>query len=372
MIGFSVEIGRIDAALTELWREIAESFDKDSRGVFRARTLNLIVYLQTGPETIEPISNEIAAFAERYPGRVIFLMDGQRRANEPLEARIAISCRASGRGKGQICAEQILLNVRGEQLGELRSLVTPLLSPDLPVFLLWLGDLVSIDGLFRSLTQTADRAIVDSSSFKRPEAELFRLAALATARRRLVLGDLAWDRLGIWRQLTADLFDSAPDLLGSIERIRITATRRPHRHAAMLYLGWLSTRLGWRPSATLDKSGPGKLSFVGPEGRDLAVEIEEGKSGEPARAEGISAVRFFGAESGGGGVQFEIFVEGSGLRCRSTLPGGRSVDRLHEPTPTNGLRLLSKQVDRIDRDPDFEQALTVAGSLLGAETPGDI
>jgi glucose-6-phosphate dehydrogenase assembly protein OpcA len=112
----------------------------------------------------------------------------------------------------------------------------------------------------------ADRLIVDSADFARPELTLPHVARLA--RLRVGITDLNWARLTHWRELIAQFFDVPAwrPFLGGITGIRAGFTvdmdgRDIHPLQALLLLGWLASRLGWRPVEALAPSEAGGLLF---------------------------------------------------------------------------------------------------------------
>ena len=71
-------------------------------------------------------------------------------------------------------------------------------------------------------------------------------------REDVALGDLAWARLSPWRRLTTQFFDVPGTLpvLDLIDEVSVTYGNSAHQWSgfsgALLYAGWLGSRLGWR------------------------------------------------------------------------------------------------------------------------------
>jgi hypothetical protein len=150
----------------------------------------------------------------------------------------------------------------GGAIRSLGNIIQPLLKPDLPVYLWWLGDPPdSDDPMFNNLMTMSDRLIFDSTGFFNPEHDIQMLAALPDASPNAALSDLNWSRISPWLQLVAQFFDTPeyrPYLAGvsavEIEHavIPILAQVRtdqgdvsPNPTRALLLAGWLKTRLGW-------------------------------------------------------------------------------------------------------------------------------
>src|SRR5260221_13309074 len=105
------------------------------------------------------------------------------------------------------CFDQATMLATGGVLRSISNIVQPLLKPDLPVYLWWLGDPPDNDTIFNSLLQLSDRVIVDSTSFFNPEQDIHPLALLRQAAPDCALSDLNWGRLTPWRQLIIQFFD---------------------------------------------------------------------------------------------------------------------------------------------------------------------
>ena len=69
----------------------------------------------------------------------------------------------------------------------------------------WPGDPPFSDPVFQQLVDLGDRLVINASDFTDLAGGLKRLAAI---RRRLGVGDIAWERLAPWHELTAQFFDA--------------------------------------------------------------------------------------------------------------------------------------------------------------------
>jgi glucose-6-phosphate dehydrogenase assembly protein OpcA len=146
------------------------------------------------------------------------------------------------------------------------SVVIPLLVPDLPVFLWWTGTPPSDARHLDDLVRLAHRLIVDSADFARADRTLPEVAGLS--RLNVGITDLNWARLTHWRELVAQFFDVPVwrPFLDGITGIRAGFAvdmdgRDIHPLQALLLLGWLASRLGWRPVEALAPSEAGGLLF---------------------------------------------------------------------------------------------------------------
>jgi glucose-6-phosphate dehydrogenase assembly protein OpcA len=151
--------------------------------------------------------------------------------------------------------------VTGSAIRSVGNIVQPLLKPELPVYLWWLGDPPEDSAPLSQLVDLSNRMIVDSTSFFNPEQDILMLAALSSASPNSALSDLNWGRLTPWRQLVVQFFDSAEyrpylDGITTIEiehavapvAMRVQTAQgdvSPNPAQALLLAAWLKARLGW-------------------------------------------------------------------------------------------------------------------------------
>ena len=169
----------------------------------RASVLNLIVTVVDERPAIA-WSHTLMALGVRHPSRAIVLVPDPGLAAR-LDARISTHCHDAKGGGDRVCYEEVVLAVRGEAAGHLSGIVSPLLIHDLPTHVWWPGDPPFGDPVFDQLVELGDRVMVDSSDFDDLGPGMRRIAGL---RRRSGVGDLSWERLSWWQELTAQFFDA--------------------------------------------------------------------------------------------------------------------------------------------------------------------
>ena len=160
------------------------------------------------------------------------------------------------------CFEQATILASGSAVRSIANIIQPLLKPDLPVYLWWLGDPPGRDDpTFVGLVDISSRMIVDSTSFFNPEQDISTLSALFDTVPECALSDLNWGRITPWRQLISQFFDVPENrsYLAGVTSIEIEhavaplATQMrtelgdvsPNPARALLLAGWLKERLGW-------------------------------------------------------------------------------------------------------------------------------
>ena len=251
------ELGRLRRAAVAHARERGQT-------LARASVLNLVVYAEREAHA-RRAARTVADLALRHPSRAIVLLGDRDR--DGVVASVQLHCHVPpSDGAQPVLYEQILARVRGDFDERVASVVIPLLVPDLPVFLWWTGTPPSDARHLDDLVTLADRFIIDSADFARPDHTLPEVARLA--RHRVAITDLNWARLTHWRELIAQFFDVPAwrPFLDGVTGIRAGFAvdmdgRDIHPSQALLLLGWLSSRLGWRPIEPLAPSEAGGLLF---------------------------------------------------------------------------------------------------------------
>ena len=347
----------------------------------RASVLNLIVTV-VDSMAADRVVRTLMGLGVRHPSRAIVLVPEQRAADHPLDARISTHCHDAPGGGDRVCYEEVVLTVRGEAADHLSGIVAPLLIHDLPTHVWWPGDPPFTDPVFDQLVELADRIIVDSSDFT---DLLSGLRRLSTLRRRSGVGDLSWQRLAWWQELTAQFFDAPrfrrylPNLSGLRIRYAVSASAAPRQDEkddiapgvaapmaqTLLYAGWIATRLGWKRYRTLEALDDGgfRLRLEGPhEMVDLHVEpvvTEEVRPGE------LLSVRL--RSHGETGAAEFIIDRGDDDAVVATNADGMTALLRRVGLDTDGEpELLSSQltVDSVDRV--YEDAMRAAAILLAS------
>jgi glucose-6-phosphate dehydrogenase assembly protein OpcA len=344
--------------------------------VVRACTLNLMV-LVPGGEQLARVSDVIARLSTGHPSRAIVMVAEPDVLEPGLEAWISAHCQVRPAGSSQVCCEQITIAARGQATHDLHGMAVPLLEPDLPVFLWWLGDPPLDDHLFDVLAGVSDRLIVDSAGFRAPEATLARLAGrFATPARpgRAALSDLNWARLTPWRQLIAQFFDS-PNLQPFLEMLTDVDVSfdpgsgdRPNPAQALLLTVWLASRLDWKsPGAPfVFKEAPADRS----QGEDyhqtlygrqpVRVRLHLGASGS-ATAGSLTEVTL-AANAAGQSARFVVSLGEHRDYAVTTVEveGMKPVSRVVHMDDPEEARLVGADLDILGHNPVYEAALLAA------------
>src|SRR5256714_5558603 len=344
------------------------------RPIARASVLNLIVYADR-EEHARRAARSISDLALRHPTRAIVVLADRGQRRQDVERRIEMHCQLPvPDGARQVCYEQILVRASGDVDDRLASAVIPLLVPDLPVFLWWTGTPPLGSRSFGDLLRLTDRLIVDSADFARPEMTLPIIARISEAARgRFGLTDLNWTRLTPWREIATAFFDvpSWRLFLDGITGLRVGFAvdadgRDIHPSPALLLVGWLASRLGWRPLETLAPSEAGGLLFAIPRPDGARSIVRVRPRFERGLDEGdVSGIRIQ-AISGHGARQAEVVVKRQPDPHHQTaavlLDGERRWERTM-PLPSPAIvGLIGEELSILGSDRTYEAAL---GSLVG-------
>jgi glucose-6-phosphate dehydrogenase assembly protein OpcA len=369
----------VEAELARLWTAATtETGQGDGlvvteKGMPHARTsvLNLIV-TAADQTTTDRILEILLSLGARHPSRAIVLQADPTAEGDTLDARIRTHCRDGDNDGGRICFEQLALTVRGEAARHLDGIVAPLVIHDLPTDVWWPGDPPFNDAVFNQLVEMADRLVVNSADFGDLPGGLKRLGVI---RRRSGVGDIAWERLAPWQELTAQFFD-APRFrryLPNLSRLRIkyavgdtpaVGTRSPEA-GALLYAGWIATRLAWRRARSREGVANGGMGMI-LEGRYEMVDIgiEPVATNDLPPGELLSVrLRAFGEA---GSAEFIIDRPATEATIVTNADGMTALLRRIPLEAESEAEVLRRQLVLDQRDPLYEDALRAAAILLAA------
>jgi glucose-6-phosphate dehydrogenase assembly protein OpcA len=339
----------------------------------RTSVLTLIV-MAPRPEDVDRAAAAVAALAARHPSRTVILSPTDPDGPAAFEAQVSASCQLPERGRSEICTEEVLIRLGGELAQHPSSTVAPLLIHDLPVVLWWPGDVPFARPDFIELVGKVDRLFIDSGHFR--GNGLGGLIGLAGAvRDGVVVHDVSWMRLMLWRELLAACFDH-PLLVRELRHltsIRVDVARPgwdTRLSRAVLFVGWLLARLRLTVVRPLREAPTGAWeATLRSRGREVSVSIR------PVEVEFSGAARTAGSV-----VRAELATARPDTRTTVTIT--RQADHLLATADWNGASVMRRasQLERFDEVPYlagsldrtsheriFAQALEMAVALTGAE-----
>jgi glucose-6-phosphate dehydrogenase assembly protein OpcA len=232
---------RIEAALREMvWRRGSER-DEARPVLVPARVLNLVAIVDAAARG--EIEDRLRKVGRMHPSRLVVcaVQEGRRQ----IAARGGVAAEDARHVAGGIALayERVEITLGPEHLPALDTIVDMVLVPDLAT-MVWSphGYDAGVDAL-RRLSQVV---LIDSHAAPDAATALARAADLS---QDTYVVDLAWLRSTPWRERVAALFDP-PDAREELDAIAgLTVRHREDSLAtALLFCGWLSSRLGWQPS----------------------------------------------------------------------------------------------------------------------------
>ncbi len=327
--------------LDEVWVSLGQEASAQGNSVMRACALTLIAVVDDDGG-IDATAETLAQLMRQHPSRaiVVALASG---GEALLDADVDARCWMPFGGRQQICSEQIVIRCSEKTLGEVPSVVLPLIVPDLPAVLWCASERAARSPALPQLVRPVGRALFDTFRAADPAAALDWISSQAGRPGGPLIMDLSWTRLTRWRTLLAQVFENERyrahlrDIAQAVIRYEGKIPQRVPP-TALLLAGWLATRLGWTCDATRIRFEHEPAGF--PATRLHAFELRS--RGEPATR--ISVLRT--AESFG-----EVRVE---------IPGLEPVMNRASLMRANDVLLLGEELSIEKPDLAFRESLGCA------------
>jgi glucose-6-phosphate dehydrogenase assembly protein OpcA len=335
----------IEAALRGL---LAERHSENG-GFVPARVLNMVAFVES--EWSGEIANRLRGVGRYHASRLVVLSYDPKRTR--LDARASVAAEDEAKpGELVLLHETVIVELGDRHLDDLFTIADPLVVSDLPT-LLWSphGHPEAVEALL-PLAQTT---LLDSVDDPIWHEAIDRANTLSD---RLYVVDLAWLRSTPWRERIAATFDP-PALRAELETITaITIRHHPDSTvAAMLLIGWLASRLGWR--LTPLRSNDDVLSGTArAERQEIALRLE---AAPEQLVRGLAGLSIETAS----GIQQRLDRGTGGLRAYQRDKRGNE----HEWTILGASRgeagILGEGIRQaLLRDPTYRPALQAAQAML--------
>lgn len=239
------------AELTRIHLELGRQDvgDEDEHPHPRNCCMNLVAVV-AGAEQAGHVQQAATDLAPHHPMRLLTLELEEAHNVGRIDAWIQSEAHELPGGM-PIQFEMVRLHVTGTAAAEPVTIVEPLLVPDVPTYMWWIGSPPVTDDWFIQMLEVIDCLVVDSATFERPFITTLELAGLAAALgSRVGMNDLHWQRLGTVRELVAQFFSPADrrGFLNGINAVGIdyVGEGRGNRVAAALLVGWMASTLKWK------------------------------------------------------------------------------------------------------------------------------
>ncbi len=365
--GPAVDVGSIERELAQLWRMPTVIGLRETDVVpTRTSVLNLVVHCSD--EQIEAhASTIINELATNHPSRVIsFNVTADPNAFEDdIDAHVSTHCYTASGERFASCYEKIEIKTPPDSLDQLPSIMVALALPDLPTFVWWPGQPPLADKRFARLAHAATRMVVDSLDFVRCNTNLIRVHELCqTIGDQCALTDLNWARMTPWRSMFSQIFDS-PDCLWALDHVTHLKLVFGHHSAsrvnaaqAMLFAGWLTSRLGWNLKRSAKDQPVGTATAQAVNGGSISVEIV----GHPIPKHYNGYLLSASLSATDGVKRGEFMVERVGddlatLRMTASIDGQSIAEHAMRSAPTGLSQLLLRELETTTHDALFEDAI---------------
>lgn len=285
-----------------------------------------------------------------------------------VQAQVSAYCPVQKQSGNLICCEYITLKGTEAELTEVSGFIQSLVVGDLPKFLWWKA-VPDIDNeLFRRLSTFCNLTVVDSSTFEDAPSALLNIHSLH--QKGINVSDLNWRRLGAWQELTAEAFDppSRRSALSEVDRF-VLDYESGNSAQALLFLGWLASRLQWHPVSRTHEGGIYDLTrihFINAEQRDIEAELAAIPVGQPGDVIGDLIDFKLSSTNPEADCCTVICSETQGC-MRMEAAGGAQSCRVQHVTPLadrSAELLMSQQLQRWGRDTLFEESLALVAQML--------
>ena len=337
----------IESALREL---LVERRHGEGGLAVPARVLNLVTIVDR--QWRGEIENRLERVGRYHASRTVLIaIEAGRRT---IDARATVITDDEGlSGEFSTTHEHVVVDIGTKHVAHLATIVDPLVVTDLPT-MLWAphGHAEEVD----ELLPLAQVVLLDSVDEPDIEDAVVRARALS---QRVYVVDLAWLRSTPWRERVAAAFDPPRERLQLPTISSVALSHHPESGiAAVLFLGWLSSRLGWKPGA-LSRRTDGSLEA---RARTRKGEVHMTLRPEPGQSvRGLAGLTI----TTGNGMTLSLDRGEGGLRARrATRRGGEQAWTLLGASRGEPGILGEGIRQALLRDPTYGPALDAAAAMV--------
>jgi glucose-6-phosphate dehydrogenase assembly protein OpcA len=236
------------AKIEEALRRLVAECTVENHHCVPARTLNLVCVVDR--EWAGEIANRLRRVGRYHASRTVVCTVEPRR--DTIDATASVSTDDTTRAGGfTAMRELVIVNLGKRHLRDLDTIVDPLVVTDLRTAV-WSphGHPEAVDALTKGRAggfPIAQDVLLDSVDEPDVLAALDRVCELAD---RIDVVDLAWLRITPWRERLAAAYDPPhrrPEL-DTLSKVSVRY-RADSLVSGLMLVGWLCSRLGWRPEA---------------------------------------------------------------------------------------------------------------------------
>jgi glucose-6-phosphate dehydrogenase assembly protein OpcA len=389
-------IEEIEQELARIWAEPNLQTLVDGRPgrhvAARTSVMNLVVIARRA-ETGERSAATIQLLTGRHPSRTIIVSGADPDGPSWLDAQVQAHCVLPRDDAPEICAEMIYLTAGGESGRHLDAIVAPLLIHDLPVTIWWPGEPPFGTQQANDLLSSADRLVVDGSTWSEEGIARLRQLASLLDTTRLAITDFALLRQSRWREAIASIFDMPEFLpfIHSIRRVAVAYATHDQTGAPgstnivkpVYHVAWLGSRLGfhvrrplaWTPARSRPASAPrgrssepvmsgGYSALMADHRGEINVVVRPMPSPAPA---GTTLRVELLAERRGSELRADVTAEQESVHVRVWLDGIEALDRHFQAPRRAEVDLLAEAIEAGGHDPIADGSIRMAAALAGAD-----
>lgn len=240
-----VKITDVDSELKKMLTE------SKALGKVHACFFNLLVYTENGGKTSK-FRKMLTSILRKFPCRVLFIQHEKQSSEDFLE--VSVSSENFDEGKTSFSCDQITIKVGGKSIERVPYLVIPNFVPDLPIYLFWGKDPTLELQVLPYFEQYASRLMFDAQITKNLQ-EFSRKMIKKMDSLPCEIRDLNWGLTGPWRDVMAQVFNSADRITHLQEAkhllIKYNLLENEFFEACgmqpIYFQAWLTARVGWVP-----------------------------------------------------------------------------------------------------------------------------
>ena len=308
------------------------------------------------------------AIASRNPCRIIALCPTAGE-DEGVKAQVSAYCPIQKQSSTTlVCCEYITLTGTVAALERIVGMLPALLIGGLPKFLWWKATPDPNNAVFKRLSAACNSVIFDSSSLTEVEKVLLSIQELLEADTPVT--DLNWSRLSAWQELTAEAFDPPQRRAALKEVDQVTIDYEKGNPAqALMFLGWLASRLNWRPSHYEREVGDYdimRIHFVAEDQRQVEAELAGVPTADSGDIPGDLVALRLTSTNLDADCCTVLCSETSGCMRMESGGGAQSCrfQQVSSLAEQSAEELLSRQLQRWGSDLLYEESLTVTVQML--------
>jgi glucose-6-phosphate dehydrogenase assembly protein OpcA len=285
-----------------------------------------------------------------------------------VTAQVSAYCPVQKKESSLICCEYITLRGTKQALERVSDLVTSLMIPDLPKFVWWKATPNPEQEIFRSLCETSNCIILDSSYFSDPESEFLKMQELIE--NETYIADLNWHRLSPWQELAAATFDPPERRasLGEIDKITLDY-EKGNAAQALMFLGWFASRLDWQPTAYIETGGDYDIihiKFTSPTDKEILAELAAIPTSDYGEIPGDLVGLRLGSSNPNADCSTILCSETTG--CMRLESGGSAqssrTEQVSALSDQKAESLMAQQLQRWGREVLYEESLAITAEIL--------